>query len=64
MGFSETKIIVNVNKNKIIKTFYCSLDRDQPFSFQIGSGQVIKGWDQGLLDMCVGKWTTFSAKIT
>lgn len=33
----------------------CSLDRDQPFTFQLGVGQVIKGWDQGLLDMCVGE---------
>uniref|UniRef100_A0A1B0DHE1 peptidylprolyl isomerase n=1 Tax=Phlebotomus papatasi TaxID=29031 RepID=A0A1B0DHE1_PHLPP len=33
---------------------FCSLDRDQPFTFQLGAGQVIKGWDQGLLDMCVG----------
>lgn len=32
-----------------------SFDRDQPFTFEIGSGQVIKGWDQGLLNMCVGK---------
>lgn len=35
-------------------SFY-SYDRDQPFTFQLGSGQVIKGWDQGLVDMCVGK---------
>lgn len=32
-----------------------SYDRDQPFSFQLGVGQVIKGWDQGLTDMCVGE---------
>ncbi|CAG5099945.1 Similar to FKBP14: Peptidyl-prolyl cis-trans isomerase FKBP14 (Pongo abelii) [Cotesia congregata] len=30
-------------------------DRDSPFSFQLGVGQVIKGWDQGLVDMCVGE---------
>ncbi|KAF7265991.1 hypothetical protein GWI33_020724 [Rhynchophorus ferrugineus] len=37
--------------------YYCinCLDRDQPFSFQLGVGQVIKGWDQGLVDMCVGE---------
>jgi FK506-binding protein 14 len=32
-----------------------SYDRDQPFTFQLGVGQVIKGWDQGLRDMCVGE---------
>lgn len=32
-----------------------SWDREQPFTFQLGVGQVIKGWDQGLLNMCVGE---------
>lgn len=27
----------------------------EPFRFQIGVGQVVKGWEEGLLDMCVGE---------
>lgn len=39
-----------------LECFFCySFDRDQPFSFQLGVGQVIKGWDQGLTNMCVGE---------
>ncbi|XP_058678434.1 peptidyl-prolyl cis-trans isomerase FKBP2 isoform X1 [Ammospiza caudacuta] len=35
--------------------FDSSLSREQPFVFSLGTGQVIKGWDQGLLGMCEGE---------
>lgn len=34
--------------------FDSSLDRGKPFSFRLGAGQVIQGWDQGVLGMKVG----------
>jgi peptidylprolyl isomerase len=36
------------------KPFDNSYDRGQPFPFQLGGGQVIPGWDRGLVGMKVG----------
>jgi len=37
------------------KKFDSSFDRAQPFTFTMGVGQVIPGWDQGLLGVCAGE---------
>ena len=37
------------------KRFDSSLDAGKPFSFPLGTGSVIKGWDQGVVGMQVGE---------
>jgi FKBP-type peptidyl-prolyl cis-trans isomerase FkpA len=36
------------------KKFDSSKDHGEPFSFKLGGGQVIRGWDQGVAGMKVG----------
>ncbi|MDT4919597.1 MAG: peptidylprolyl isomerase [Pseudonocardiales bacterium] len=36
------------------KQFDASWDRGEPFSFRLGAGQVIAGWDEGVAGMKVG----------
>lgn len=38
--------------------FDSSLNRNEPFSFPVGAGMVIKGWDEGLQQLKVGDYAT------
>lgn len=40
--------------------FDASYNRGKPLDFTVGKGQVIRGWDEGLLDMCIGDKRTLT----
>lgn len=42
------------------KKFDASHDRGRPFSFTIGIGQVIRGWDDGVIQMSLGEKATLA----
>ena len=60
VGTGATAVVGNTVSVHYVGTFTngtkfdSSYDRGQPFSFRIGAGQVIAGWDQGVPGMKVG----------
>jgi FKBP-type peptidyl-prolyl cis-trans isomerase len=50
----ETAIVHYTGKLTDGTTFDSSKERNDPFSFRLGAGQVIKGWDEGVEGMHIG----------
>ncbi|CAG8960523.1 hypothetical protein HYFRA_00008243 [Hymenoscyphus fraxineus] len=42
------------------KEFDASYNRGTPLDFEVGKGSVIKGWDDNLIDMCIGEKRTLT----
>lgn len=50
----STVVVHYVGRFTSGQVFDSSVERNEPFQFVLGSGQVIKGWDEGLVGMRVG----------
>jgi len=55
----DTVIMHYTGKFENGEVFDSSLDRGEPFSFPLGAGRVIKGWDEGVAYLHIGDKATF-----
>eukprot|EP01101_Sappina_pedata_P012672 TRINITY_DN8808_c0_g1_i1.p2 TRINITY_DN8808_c0_g1~~TRINITY_DN8808_c0_g1_i1.p2 ORF type:complete len:128 (-),score=48.47 TRINITY_DN8808_c0_g1_i1:65-400(-) len=45
----------SVVESNSLRKFWSTKDTNTPFTFQVGLGKVIRGWDEGMLDMQLGE---------
>lgn len=56
VGQSVTVHCTGFGKNRDLAVpFWSTKDTNEPFTFSVGLGQVIKGWDESVIDMSIGE---------